>query len=155
VAVAAGRAANVMFQALVVFNPTLFIHPQQRETPRRSARHLSSPYSQAGNLLPASCRRGGIRRALKDAPRCETAACVPFRHSDTVTDGWIVARPHYASVTVIPMGKPFDILPTKVQARLPRLSRAYPPAVSPFRLHNRCSSLFHSFTRGSKRGDAG
>lgn len=66
----------------------------------------------------------------------ETAARVPFRHGNR-RDGRIVARPHYASVTVIPMGKPFDILPTKVQARLSRLSRAYAPPVSPFRLHDR------------------
>lgn len=127
---------NVMFRPLVVFNSTPFVHPQQRETPRRSARHLSPFSNQASNLLPtssASCHPGGIRWALKDAPGRKTVTRVPFRHSDTATDGRIVACPYYTSVTVIPMGKPFDILPTKVRARLPRLSRVYAPAVFPFR----------------------
>lgn len=74
-----------------------FVHPQQRETPRRSARHLSPPYSQAGSFLPASpasCRRvvgGGIRRALKDAPGAKRQRARPFPTRQP-TDGSLPVR---------------------------------------------------------------
>lgn len=116
------------------------------------ARHLSVPYNQTGSLLPVSCRLGGIQRALKDAPGAKRQrASLSDTSTRQPTDG---SLPAFRLCHRDPNGgKPFDILPTKVQAKLPRLSRAYVPAASPFCLHDTRSSLFHSFTRSSKRGE--
>jgi len=68
--------------------------------------------------------------------RARNSSARPFptsRHGNEQTD----RCPHFAFVIVIPIGKPFDILPTKVQARLPRLSRAYALEQLPLSLSSR------------------
>lgn len=156
VAVAVGRAANVMLRPLVVFNPTPFVHSQQRETPRRTAWHLSPASDQAGSLLPASpvsCRHGRIRWALKDAPSAKRQrAFLPVTPTPRRTDRCLSALRFCHRD---PDGKTLRyILPTKVQTRLPRLPCAYAPALFSFRLHDwtHCFLfLFHFFMRGSRR----
>lgn len=97
-----GQQRNVMLRPLVVFNlhPTpTFVHPQQRETPRRSVRHLSHPTERGSLLLARPPRLPSSWRDTTGFKGCagrETAARARFpfptlRHGQP-TDGSLPVR---------------------------------------------------------------